>query len=53
MDVLVKVFHGSGRNKDIIYAQVREANTGDLLVSADVDYCLNAIRERGWRVVTF
>lgn len=52
MDVLIKVYHGHGVHSDTIYAHVRNANTQELLVSATIDYCLAAIRERGWRVIT-
>ena len=45
------IHHGFDARKKYIYAHVRDAKTGELLISATIDYCLDAIKERNWFLV--
>lgn len=49
---LVDVHHGTKPGREhYIYACLRDAKTNELLVSADLDYCIKAVLERGWTLV--
>lgn len=51
--VVMKTWQGKqeqGRG-NIMYATLREERSGDIVVSAHLDYCLRAIRNRGYILV--
>lgn len=47
--VLAEVHHGSPAQErgHVIYAVLRDAETGEAMISATLPYILNAVRERG------
>ncbi len=49
--ILKDIYHGTGARSSIIYAHLYSADTGDLVISATLDYILNAIEERGYILV--
>lgn len=49
--ILYDIYHGPGKRSHIIYAHVKDAETKEMIVSATLDYCLDAISARGWVLV--
>jgi hypothetical protein len=50
-NVIVEVKPGRGDRKCYLYTDVRDAETGELLQSAVIEYTIQAARERNWYVV--
>jgi hypothetical protein len=44
------IHNGKGARQKYLYACLRECSTGHLAISADMPYCLKAIKDRGWIV---
>jgi hypothetical protein len=49
--ILTRVRHGEGRRADTVYAELRNADTDELMVSATLDYILLACAVRRWKLV--
>ena len=48
---LTDVRHGKDKRSNIIYATLIEADTGDLVIAATLEYILNAVKTRGYVLV--
>jgi hypothetical protein len=46
-----EIEHGIGNRKEFLYARVYNAGSGNIEISSTLDYCLRAIKARGWTVV--
>jgi hypothetical protein len=49
--VLQRTRHGDGSRAHLVYGELRDAATGDLLMSATLDHMLLACALRRWRIV--
>jgi hypothetical protein len=45
---LTKVHHGTGNRSVYIYAELRDIKTDQLMISATLDYILQAVKERNY-----
>jgi hypothetical protein len=50
--VLYNVHHGKGERSCYIYAHLRDAETGELIISATLDYILEAVEKRDYLLVS-
>jgi hypothetical protein len=50
-EVKMAVYHGKGDGRPILFATIVDAFTGELMVNATLDYCLQVIIERNYRVM--
>jgi hypothetical protein len=49
-EVKMAVYHGN-KERRLLYATIVDASTGELMVNANLDYCLEVIIERNYKVM--
>jgi hypothetical protein len=46
----MSLYHGGNRHSNTIYGDVKDFHSGELLISATHDYCVRAVKDRGWKL---
>lgn len=49
--VIDHIHHGEGGRSDVIYARLIDAQTGECIISATIDYILRAVNSRNYKLV--